>query len=582
LTKKKKKLVISNYKSIRNDKFRSDIFDLIGEDLFLIESLDEIVYESLKTIVPINRYLRNAPKSIEKKCGEVLEHFMIKKIPEVTASNAITGEVITTNEDEFKKSYKQRYLENILLLGQAPRIEYLKLKSQAEAHLKYIHSRVKYYSENDFIINYKKNKKSPRTNYEKMFLDFYFRCVNEEQKIVDFIYGKGIRDKAVFRSISNRFIKSLSLLKSFRIFPYRSAYPFNDSLFDHSFININHRIDEHDYENISSLVDLYKKDKALFYKQYFKRKPKIDIINEIEYYVMALPIHVDRKLIINEIIYLFNEERWIAFYGLALSQIEGLFSEMLQLLPKNEKFRSLPNKVNHLRSFYVLSDLYFDYFEYSVPELRNQFMHGVLDGKEKNHLNCYDLLLDIHFLLRVIKELDSPYVELNRILNDSNAIISTLDEIASIIDRFNRISVKQRKEIKDKFINFLDSKLIENYALSTILFSLDKDINSDVMKLTSHFEENFNSHYNIKKLNYQQLKSIFERGKMLLELKDFLNIHAEDFQSILNYDIFFNNYKKMFPNLVDIDKNRILMIVNDYKVIISKLVLLHKISNDKI
>src|SRR5690554_7318415 len=105
-------------------------------------------------------------------------------------------------------------------------------------------------------------------------------------------------------------------------------------------------------------MTLYRNDKPKFYKQIFKRKSVENYFQSIFYHLDLLPVSDERHQIFNELKKLFNKKNWLAFYALALPQVEGLFSEMvLSLNPRSTAIRkALPDKVRVVRPDYYLRD----------------------------------------------------------------------------------------------------------------------------------------------------------------------------------------------------------------------------------
>lgn len=530
------------------DKFHSDLLEAIGKSLFQFDTLDDIIYNSLELIYPVNRYLKNTNTSIEKKCGEVLAHFKIKNILPSSIKNLTTGKV-SNNEEELRKSFKQRYLEMILRLNKPPKSEYENLLNQSEKHLKEINENLYQYSKEKTVIDFKTKYSKPTNQDERTIIDFYIRCINEQQRILDFIYNGGLKERAVLKS-RHFFIKiPLSFIYGYSDYPYESASPFSSGYFNHNLISKSaHRVGDFSFDESYALEEIYDNDKEKFYKKYFKRTSIYQIIQEIEFNLNNLPLSADRVNFLEELIYLFHKKRWVSFYGLALSQIEGLFSEMLEFLPKNIKERSLPNKVNSLRAFYSLSGSYFDYFQYHIPNLRNRFMHGSLDGSEKDKLNSFDFLVDIKFLLNTARQLDSPYISLSNTLNNQNIQISTLEDISIMFDLINKLKPQQKKDLDNNLKEFFKFKFIDTKNLDYYLHSIDIYIDNDIIHLNDLLKRVIG--IDLKQTYYNELTVFFDNNEDKLEmLKDELRFHDTKLQKFIAYQIFYANYKKKFPAL---------------------------------
>lgn len=159
---------------------------------------------------------------------------------------------------------------------------------------------------------------------------------------------------------------------------------------------------------------MYKSNKLQFYKQYFKKTKFDQHFNTIEYYSHHLPIHQDRKLVINELKALSKLKRWVAFYAVILPQIEGVFTEMKNIIQdENSSTDGLSRKVKTV-SKYLTEDSFFDYCQYELPTLRNRFSH--LGREDEYMLNSYDLLVDLAYLYRLFSELDDPYLKVYKLI----------------------------------------------------------------------------------------------------------------------------------------------------------------------
>lgn len=571
MSKKEKlnKLInIDEYKkSIRDlDRFRNNLLEHLGNnELFELDSLDEIIFYSLNSLYPINKNLKNTEKSIEQKAGDVLEHFRMKKLLKASITKYEGDkEVTSTNDDKIKQSYKQRYLEDILRLKEVPKPIYRSLKVKAEKHLLKINSNIQYYSNLKFIKDFKEKDVKPSNHIDRTCLDYYFRCIEEQQKIIDFIFGGGMRDRAIAKStLFPKFIP-VSFILGFNDYPYYSSNEYSKSYFNHNLIDKSaHRIDEFDYDEADKMEILYNADKKKFYKQYFKRKSKNEIFNEIDFNLNLLPITVDRKAIIEELKYLFNRKRWISFYGLALSQIEGVFSEMLEYINSNSiSDKSLFYKVNSLRDFYNLSTFYFDYFQYHIPQLRNKYSHGILDGGEKEELNSFDLLLDIKFLLKVFTELESPYIKLTNMILKQDYQISTIDDIVITFELINSLKPLHKRELKDKLDNFYKIQLIDNKHLEFIIYGIKEDLSNKLNSLINSFDKAFNGKISILENNYKEIQDFFKVESNVELFNDEMSIYETNIQNIHFYNLFYKNYSK---KIVSVDSELKSLIEKTFK-----------------
>ncbi|GAA3734291.1 hypothetical protein GCM10022422_16480 [Flavobacterium ginsengisoli] len=547
-----KKINLADYKkSLWDlDRFRKDFIEhLIDKGIFKFDNLDDIIYFSLSSISPINKRLKNTEKSIEENAGEVLDYFGLKNLLRSSISrigNDASKKDIITNEKKIKQSYKQRFLDDILRLKNAPKIIYENLKIEAEKHLLNINSNIKYYSGLKYIKDFREKDKRPSMHIERTYLDYYFRCIDEQQKIIDFIYKDGLKNRAIARSTLFPKIIPISFIIGFNDFPYYSSDKYSNGYFNHNLISKSaHRLDEFSDSHADEMEILYEKDKNKFYRLYFKIINKDEIFREIDYHLDLLPLTEDRKGIIEELKYLYNRKRWVSFYGLALSQIEGIFSEMLNFIDSSSvSDKSLFYKVDTLRDYYYLSTYYFDYFQYHIPQLRNRYSHGILDGGEKEELNSYDLLIDIKFLLKVFIKLESPYINLTNIISKRDYQISTIEDIVMTFELINGLKAHHKKELKDEIDKFYKIQLIDSKHLEFIIYGISEELNSKISSLIVAFDTVFKNKISINKNNYNEIQLYFKDDNNVEILNNEMYVHEDNLKTIHFYSLFYKNYPK--------------------------------------
>ena len=193
---------------------------------------------------------------------------------------------------------------------------------------------------------------------------------------------------------------------------------YRDQYFDYEKINkVAHRC--YDVSISDDLEKVYYKNKQQFYNKLFKIKPVSQIFSNIDFHYDHIPHNNDRKNIFLELIKLFKARRWLAFFALALPQVEGLFTEMLSTVSPDDKGKSLAEKVKKVRPAYMLSEAYFDYYQYMITDLRTKFAHTGFETDLK--LKCYDLLTDLEHILQVYYELDHPMIKVKRLIKQRNS-----------------------------------------------------------------------------------------------------------------------------------------------------------------
>lgn len=265
----------------------------------------------------------------------------------------------------------------------------------------------------NFIKGYKNSPSTPRNSEQRKLLTFYKRTLAKKEEIVNYLLF-GVLEKAYSRAapgLSSPFAIEFKELETemnrHEDFPYLEMrygfeikYILNLGKLDYRLINpLRNKLDwmnQHlvHLADYTSQVDQHLQSK-IHAKPFFS-----SLISELE----AIPVVRNRKVMFEEMEKLFNEKKWYALYALALPQVEGIFSEIINLLTKDKVKGSLTEKVNYLRAYYEHAHYTFDYYEFTLADLRNSFAHsGKINDPERK---CYRLLLDISYLLKIFMEFD--------------------------------------------------------------------------------------------------------------------------------------------------------------------------------
>lgn len=564
------------------DSFRNDIIDRLGDDIFLCETLNELVFQCLKVVYPINISLKNEERSIQSSCTKVLKHFGFDRIDKVSISKiGDNGERIPISESKKHLSPKEKFLNEIIRFKDVPKKYWEYLKKNSEYHLLEMSQLVNRYLSTPFIAkNFWKEERLPSNQHERMLLDYYKRCSSEQQLILSYRYGKKIRERAIAKATKMPFNFPDTFLNLFD-FPYYSSKTYSEGYFDHEKIDkVYHRlVDTTINEEDESFIKLYSKNKRFFYSKLFKEYPAQQCFDDIKYYSQILPLSDTRKSVLNELEFLFKRKKWVSFYGIALSQIEGLFLEMTEIIGTKGK-RSLYYKINEIRDSDRTGNL--DYYQYYIPQLRNKFMHGALDGEESDKVNSYDLLMDIRYLLKIFHELDSPLIQLKKILSNSNFIFPTIQEISTFFKLLNANNQSLRRYVgsnNEKIRNFLKDKLVQNKNLELIVINLQNEIGEDikivVRFLKSVFDEN--------KLKYESsnpnnIKKFFEDEDNYKLLKEEAFVLGNKLEELNNYYVFLSKYEKWLVNLDDSILKALTNINQEHNNELKKLMVIYKLT----
>lgn len=564
------------------DDFRKDILDCLGDEIFEYENLDDLVFCCLKVVYPVNKNLKNEELSIQNKSLQVLKHFSYDREAKISISKlGENGEFIPLNNDTVHLTHKEKFLNEIIRFKDVPKKHWEYLKENSECHLLKITRLVNKYLNTPFISkNYWKEERAPSNQQERMLLDYYKRCLSEQQTILAYRYGTKMRDRAIAKATKMPFNFTTSLYHIFD-FPYYSSKIYSEGYFDHEKIDkVYHRlVDTSVYEEDENYRELYFKNKRFFYSKLFKEYPASHYFNDIKYYSQILPLSDTRKNVLNELEFLFQKKKWVSFYGIALSQIEGLFLEMTNVIGTKGK-RSLYYKINAIRDSDRTGSL--DYYQYYIPQLRNKFMHGALDGEEENKVNSFDLLMDIRYLLKIFHELDSPFVQLKKILSNDSYIFPSIEEISSFFHLLNANNNSLREYVNtntQKIKEFLKEKLIENKSLDLIVSNLEikKDIEIVVQFLNSVFNEK-NLNYEFSKTN--EIKKFFENADNYKKLKEECFVLGNKIEELDCYHTFLIKYDKWLVGIDGLLSNSLKKIANENKDDLKKIMVISKILTD--
>jgi len=346
IPKRRKLISINDYGKTVKDLSRlgNDIQAILKPYIFEISTVQQLRFEALRLIKPFNQNLKNNPSSINRKVEEVLNYLgMIgKKVKVSTLLDDGKEEVLPVNDPSNIEMFELY----ILGFDKLPANQLKLLKLKVEEHLRYANQLIKEYESMDLIIAYMEGGNQPRNHESKTILDFYKRALNERQLIIDY-YLDGVYERALRNSRTrDKFMSSLN----FDLFAFMDDFPYElgKGLYGRSldFRKINcaqHRVGEFHLQEARTMISKYHFDKEDFYRRFFKLKSKDKIFQSIEYNLSYLPLVNDRTETFKELKRLFSSKKWLAFYALALPQVEGLFSRWF--------VQQTPHRLSFLKRF---------------------------------------------------------------------------------------------------------------------------------------------------------------------------------------------------------------------------------------
>lgn len=554
----KRFISLKDYGKTGNDvqNIRNKIRENLGKSIFDIKDFQSLQFEALRQISDVRRSVKNDYDSIFKASGKVMAYFEFRRatLKKLNAHNKF-------EEVKTKKEETQLDLFNMWILGfdTAPYDELNYLEKNTKFHLKYITDLISKYEDEKYIQSYLETGKTYGSSGDKKILDFYKRCLKERNEIIGYMVN-GMEDRAISRA-NTKLGLSMGINYPYYDFPYKSWSPYMNEFFDYQKINkVAHRC----FEMPASLEKFYN-NKPLFYKKYFKIKPASQIFINIDFFYNHIPQTNDRKPIFDELTRLFKAKRWLAFYALAIPQVEGLFTEMLKTIIPGYKGKSLPEKVEKLRPSYALSDAYFDYYQYIIPELRNKFAH--IGFEEDLKLKSYDLLTDLEYILQVYYELDDPFVKVKRIIKQKRTDdFISYGEISQFFELITLLHHNQRFSIEEELNSFFKDFTIKNCQFEYIIEEASKIIRKITPELLHLIEKATNSSdiaIAFEDKNPKNIKTTLQRNKK--EFLSLYNIYDYKFDELYELKNFKNGLKKHYEDWDSEEKNEFLNTIQEFQ-----------------
>lgn len=549
----KKLISIELRESKLNDlkKIQIDLQKALRPFIFEISSMQELLYESLKLLKPVHKSVKNNEESIEKNILKVLGILGLLgkgvKLQKFSENGKVT--IIEGNNHKPVDTFKKW----VLGYDKVPIQELNLLKPNVEAHLRQINELVKEYEQNEEVIKLLNGKTPKRDHQTKTILDFYNRSVKERQVVLEY-YLNGVYDRAIEKS-KYQFLRigGLDWFNRLKDYPYELGKGWWGVTLDYRKIDCcTHRISEFEISGILKFQQLYEKNKERFYRLLFRERSINQIFQNIDFNLAYIPLSKDRTAIFLELKRLFKGRKWLSFYALALPQVEGLFAEMMAVSYPNKKtFNSLPDKVKSVRPDYSLSDSFFDYYEYVLPEQRNSFSHtGYGEGFK---LKAYDLLTDLEHVLTVFVELERPLVKVFKIMKrrDHLSFISPEDFVGyfMLLDALDQKQVKEKKDEIDEFNNeFLkkDCSLeftIQEAAQELVLLCFDLKT-----KIEQHFKGQ-DSFINFECITKPKINELKKDERISDRIREFFTYYGESSKRLFILRDFFVGIRKHLYNV---------------------------------
>jgi len=527
---------------------RGALFDALGGTLFKADNWLSLAFYALQKVSEVGD-IENNQDSIDQAAGKVLSHFDINDNEDY--SLFLENNVAIP---ELKNAPRTRtFLNFILYLEKLPSEVFQSLEAKVKEHLTEITALVEWYEGQPAIQTYLKEQRKPDNHEDGILYDFYSRCIDEQRKILKYFLN-GIKERALHKAyvIPMGLGPLFSFSERYRDYPYKFPHHNGQEYFDCRLIDqVGHRLSEIPIRQSRDLEKLYATNKEEFYKQLFVIKPIPQIFQSIEFHLRFVPLQHDRKAIFIELKLLFNNEQWMAFYALALPQVEGLFTDMVELVNPDKKQKSLPLKVKLIRPFHDLSEAYFDYYQYHVPRLRNKFMHTGYDEDFKT--KCYDLLTDLDHLVRTFYELKNSSVRIKRLLTrrDPTDFLGH-QEFAQYFALLDNLPDKQSKAITKDIEQFEKDFLNVSCDILVVCAEVIQETPILIKKIIGILEfhlESVNLPSQLNTLNAKEFKLKMGDAVLAEKFKLAFAAHSQEFEELEYLNTFLNGYKAHLPSL---------------------------------
>lgn len=534
-------------------KIQKHLFNTVPIDLFFTQDRTIIAFHCLKHFnFKINSFQLSNKESIEKACLKVLEKCGIFDKGEIVDIFKTTQP--KTKPEEFNPIFQ--FVKYVVGFNKLPVDLYYELEDKVKSNLKELLNLINKYESDETIIEYNKTEKNRAGHLGKTKIDFYKRCLKERDTIIKYLTFE-LKKRVIIKAKQDDFLPAgFSWLwyeeywdRPYKWWQYRSI-----EFFDYERINVcRHRLLEIYLKEIPDYEQLYAQNKAKFYKLLNNKVGPEKIFHYINHHLKDIPILSERIPIFIELKLLLKSRKWFGFTALALSQIEGIFTDMLYIMYPKEKYSSLSTKVSSVRPHYKNEERNFDYFEYYLPLLRNSFLHAGSIQNRDFKLLSFDLLYDLNYILGVVEELNDPYIELHNILKrghiDAITGIESFNHLFTLLskvkDRYDKNN--DRPELKDeldKWVSF-EMDMQNNAEIDFYISNLNSDIDERIKNLLQGIYI-ADLECNLHNMPTKDLKSNFEKIKEIINRIGF-NL-KEDFDYILSVEKFIQSYRAYLPN----------------------------------
>lgn len=515
-----------------------EILKGIPENILFTKSQAELCFYVLNEFdFPAGTIKLNDAVSLETGCKTILGLMGI--------NDDFETELKIGNETKFN-SQLERFLYYFFDYSGLPGVFKEQLENRVKMDLQTITDYISEYIKIDFISKGEK----PRNHSQRTQLDYYNRCLEEKLKIENHL-ATGLNERALSKAQrDNMWGFAGAMFQEFRDRPYRLPLPKSKEYFDNENIDkVSHRLGEIVISKGRELKVIYKTDKAKFYEELEKLIPDAKVLGSMLQQIKFLPyISEQRKLIFDELIELYNTNKLFGFYSLALTQIEGLFTEMCKMCEPAyaNPYAALPDKVNTVRPYHPYSENRFDYFQYHLPNLRNRFLHFGMDGNEKIEILSKEILYDLEEVVSIFASLTIDANWLLRLIRKRD--IAEFMSVGSFCFYFRMIkSVKAKNQFQyfEAEIKSLNETFIPS-SVFDLIYDLDNKLTDTLERIYEPIKFQSSSNGFEVDLKATTMKDIADnKTQIKASLTDLFNWQMKsEIEELLEAQQFINTYNQ--------------------------------------
>lgn len=386
------------------------------------------------------------------------------------------GEKIPESSEEFWSYIEREYLH----LGVEPQAKFMEISIRVHEDLIALAKNLKYIKKEQEFLELKKREKGRLTAEERYYrnqLEYFERKnVIAKDEIVDFI-AHGIKwwcirkasvDTGSFMAFSSSMLGDYPYAFSRKT--YWNSYDVSTlDNFSNKFTDLPASVYRDFIKECRSSTEKFKENANFYINGFPGELPSIS--EKIQKLIEKSHILAARKQVILTMLQHFEKKDYISFVSMAPLQIEGIFSDVCKEIGVSEvqlDISSLNDKLLHIdekmRSF-----LFFEYYSFKFPVLRNLVAHGgLIDGELED--TAIHLMLDLLPVCGLTISKDLPIVHALEVLEEaSRGVPKKLIEW---------IDLRKKVRIPDFYIADDDiKKAEENFTLKEFWDYLQNELN---------------------------------------------------------------------------------------------------------